>query len=185
MKQWSDVKLLHFQDMVSYLNKYSSWLAVLSASPHELTQKYIHFSWEPKHSGVFNAIGTRSAECPYCNITNQKYLLPYKQMHPTKVWCSSFARKKISLLCMQSLHKSTGTYAAIEKVVLGVARKLDKLNHFLLVDTGANLKIVLPLQQDNLVSMNNKCFFTTSNQQVSLWLMKILICQFLTWFLCW
>ena len=49
--------------MVTYLNRYSSQLATLTAPIRELTKKHVHFKWEPYHQQALDQIKKRTLLC--------------------------------------------------------------------------------------------------------------------------
>ena len=76
-----------FLGMVSYLNKYSPWLAELGDSLRELTKKKLLFICGLEHTEAFDVVIKKLQMHPYSNIMTQQVPHHANWCKLERVWC--------------------------------------------------------------------------------------------------
>ena len=141
IKTPSNVKELQtLLGMVTYLNRYSSQLATLTAPLRELTKKHVHFKWEPYHQQALDQIKKE-----LCSAKILSYYDP-RPTTPTILQCDASqtgigawirqidpqGNENIVAMASRSLNTTESRYSNIERECLAVMYGLEKFEYYLL-----------------------------------------------------
>ena len=141
MKSPTNAKeLLTILGMITYLNRFSTRLAELTAPLRELQKKEVHFSWEKRHQAALDAI-----KAELCNAKILSYYDPDPKT-TTILQCDasqlglgawlrqidSTGKEKIVAMCSRGLHDAETRYSNIERECLAVKFGLEKFEYYLM-----------------------------------------------------
>ena len=140
MKTPSNVKELQtFHRMVTYLNRYFSKLAILTAPLREITKQNARFKWEACHQQALTCIKKNCVQrksCPtttcaqlhqqFCNVMQAK--LEWG-LHQANRWKKN---ERVIAMTLRSSTARESRYSNIERECLAVTHGLEKFEYHLL-----------------------------------------------------
>ena len=133
-------ELMTILGMVTYLNRFSTKLAALTAPLRELTKKEVHFRWEDRHQAALNDIKTEMGKTTslwyYDPDPNTKTILQVDaSMLGLGAWLrqiDSEGNDRIVAMASRSLTDTEKRYSNIERECLAVQYGLEKFEYYLM-----------------------------------------------------
>ena len=133
-------EVLSLMGMVTYLTRFSTKLAALSAPLRELNRKNAHFKWEHRHQQALDAIkaelcGTTTLWFYDPNPATETILQTDASLSGLGAWLRQVnpdGRERIVAMRSRALTPAESRYSNIERECLGVQWGLEKFEYYLL-----------------------------------------------------
>ena len=133
-------ELLTILGMVTYLSRFTTKLAALTAPLRELTKKNVHFKWEKHHQAALDKIKEELCKAKVVSYYDPNPETPtILQTDASQVGLGAWIRQidsngneKIVAMASRSLTQAESRYSNIERECLGVLFGLEKFEYYLL-----------------------------------------------------
>jgi len=133
-------ELLTILGVVTYINRFSTRLADLTLPLRELTEKHVHFSWEPHHQQTLDGIKQELCSSKFISYYDPDPTTPtILQCDASQTGIGAWLRQldsqgneHIVAMASRSLTDAEAGYSNIERECLVVTYGLEKFEYYLL-----------------------------------------------------